>query len=65
MPEHFLKIRETYFDRRSSKTEMCNDVMYINLNNILTITYSKIKDIEGDYVRIVFENSSICGMVVN
>lgn len=65
MPEHFLKIRETYFDRTTNSTKMRDSITYINLNNILTISYSKIKDIEGDYVTIIFENSLIVGMVVN
>lgn len=65
MPEHFLKIRETYFDPRTNKTVMIEAITVVNLDKILTITYSKIKEIEGDYVRITFENSSIVGMVVN
>lgn len=65
MPEHFLKIRETYYCHIDNKTKMCEDITYINLNNILTITYSKIKEIDGDYVRITFEKSSLVGMIVN
>lgn len=65
MPTNYLKIRETYYDNRNAKTGMLEIVTIVNLDRVLTISYSKIKEIEGDYVRITFENSSIVGMVVN
>lgn len=65
MFEHLLKIRETYYDSRTNETKMVDSVTYVNLDKVLMISYYKIPDIEGDCVRIVFENSSIVGMVVN
>ena len=65
MPTNYLKIRETYYDNRKRKMEMMEVVTIVNLDRVLTISYSKLEGIEGDYVRITFENSSIVGMVVN
>lgn len=65
MFEHGLKIREIYYDQTENKYKLCEQIIHVNLNKVLTISYGKTTQIEGDYVRIVFENSSITGMVVN
>lgn len=65
MPERFLKIRQTYWDDAIKQVKMCEDIIVINLDKVLMISYSKNEHFKGDYVSITFENSSIVGMVVN